>query len=1157
MSARASVASRVAAHGPAIPDHLRERQSKASDPACSIWVSANAGSGKTHVLTQRVIRLLLGGVAPSRILCLTFTKAAAAQMATRVFDTLSGWTALADGELRAAILATGAPPPDATDLVLARRLFTRTVETPGGLKIQTIHAFCERLLHLFPFEANVPARFTVTDDLRAGEMLGLARRGAIEAAQRSTGAAGMALALVADLAGPAGIEGLIAQAIARRAAARRAGSDVQPTLRRRLGGGDEASPTEVRRAMVRDGIAPARWPDLAAAFAAAGGASDAAQADRLRAAAAALARNDDAIACAAYRAVFFGADKARERLLTKAVATANPGLKEELHAEQGRLARLDDELRIAEAVERTDALLVLADATLERYRQAKIAGGLLDFDDLIERTLALLRRSDAGWVLHKLDAGIDHVLVDEAQDTSEAQWQILERLTGDFASGAGAGARRRSFFVVGDDKQSIFSFQGAAPLMFDRMRLAFERRFRAGAVPFERVMLKTSFRSVPGILGAVDTVFERAAHQDGLVRAPDVWPVHESIKTLPGLVEVWPRVKAEAEPDPADWAIPLDVAGERDPASTVADRIALRIKAMLAHDSADHVHDKTGARRPVRPGDVLILVRTRNSFFEAMIRALKRHYVPVAGADRLDVANHIAVMDLVAAGRTALLPADDLSLACVLKSPLFGLDDDDLIALAPGRAGTLMAALAASSAPRHRAARETLQLWGERAAATTPFAFYIELLGRDGGRRRMEARLGAEAHDAIDEFLRLALNHEGLGAPSLGAFLAEVEALDTTVKRDMEGPGAFVRVMTVHAAKGLEAKVVFLPDTCGVPAPRLDPVVFDLNKDTGEPPLLVWSPLKKEDPPAVAAARAAERQAAMGEYRRLLYVALTRAEERLYIAGFNGAREPPPECWNAMVAVSLGEHGEEVPAHWAEADSVRRIATPGTGAPAPRAAMEPAAQARFDWGPEWLFKPLPTRMVAPVLRPSRIGGLPGAGEGTAERRRALAYGSALHELLQHLPPLAPAARAGAGRAFLQARAHTFPVALHDAVLAEALGVIDAPALADLFAGTARAEVTVSGRLDAPGGGTREVDGTVDRLVVTAEAVIVADFKTGQPPAEIPRAYRDQVALYRRVLVPLWPGRAMRTLLVWTRGPVVVELDPADLDAAAAAVLAAP
>ena len=1011
----------------------------------------------------------------------------------------------------------------------------RTVETPGGLKIQTIHAFCERLLHLFPFEANVPARFEVADETRTQEMLSLAKRAAIAKAQRDGGPLGEALALVAEVAGAANFDALLGDAMRMRKAARRVG-DPQPALAAKLGAGVLASVEAVRRAMIEDGLAPARWPSLAEVFDT-GTARDSEQAARLRAAFAGIEAGAPlADIVAIHLKVFFDTKQApRGSLMTKRLASTHPDIATQLEAEQRRLIGLRDALKIAETVERTQALVAIVDAIIERYDNAKAASGLLDFDDLIDRTLALLERSDAGWVLHKLDAGIDHVLVDEAQDTSAAQWKILRELTGDFATGAGARARSRSFFVVGDEKQSIFSFQGAAPLMFDTMRGTFERSFKAGRMPFERVCLNVSFRSTPGILAAVDTLFDLAPHRDGLVSSHDIWPIHESLKQeLPSLVEIWPPLGAVATAEPEDWTIPLDIKSEHDPASTVAERVARKIKAMVAPASGEYVHEGR-ARREVRAGDILILVRTRNAFFEAVIRALKAHGVPVAGADRLDVANHIAVMDLLAAGRVALLPRDDLSLACVLKSPLFGFADDDLIALAPGRPGALVDALAASPDPRHRAAHATVARWVARAAGATPFAFYVELLGRDGGRKAMESRLGPEAHDAIDEFLRLALTHESEGAPSLPSFLSDIEALESSIKRDMEGAGNAVRVMTVHAAKGLEAKIVFLPDTCAVPDARLDPKVFDLADEAEPGPLLAWSPRQGDDPLPVATARDAARKASMREYRRLLYVAMTRAEERLYIAGFYNVKKPPGDCWGAMVAAAFGE-AEEMAAPWGDGATILRIARSGSveSGLAPPVTQE---QGVLGCRPPWLYVPVaPMPGAAAPQRPSRMAAAP-----SAERRAALAYGEMLHLLLQYLPAQPHAERAAKARAYLAARSGSVPRPLHEALIAEALAVVAMPELAALFTPQARAEVAVVGRVAQPDGGSLEVSGKVDRLVVLPDAVLVADFKSGPPDAEVPAEYRRQMGLYRQILAPLWPDRPVRTVLIWTRGPRVVEV----------------
>jgi ATP-dependent helicase/nuclease subunit A len=855
-----------------VPSEAIGKQHSASNPDQSVWVSANAGSGKTHVLASRVIRLLLQGVAPSKILCLTFTKAAAANMASGVFDKLAIWTQLADGDLSAEIHAVGAPKPGSRDLYAARKLFARTLETPGGLKIQTIHAFCERLLHLFPFEANVPARFEVLDEQGQAEVLQRARQAVLTEATSGKGAFSAALERLNDECGPEGFDGLIKETMRQSAISRaRWPHDPVETLRRSLDLAEGRDRACIEREMVEGGITPDRWNDLAVILER-GSANDRKKAALFRKAALTYQSPRfegafaDCVDC--YLGIFFiddGHGSRAKSLMTNGLLEKHPDIGTELCAEQERLERLREERKAAATLDRTRVLIEIASAIFKRYGEQKSTHGVLDFDDLIDKTLALLQRSEARWVLYKLDSGIDHVLVDEAQDTSESQWKILEELTGDFAAGQGQSRVPRTFFAVGDEKQSIFSFQGAVPRMFDEMRLKFGKRFSDSGQSFERVPLNASFRSAPGVLAAIDKVFEHGEHKTGVITDGDVWRPHQALKhQLPALVELWPLVRPQPNENPRAWTLPLDLLDEQDPANLVAQRIAQKIAYLIAPNSGECVHDSgTLERRPVRPGDILVLVRTRGPFFEAMIRALKKNHIQTAGADRFELAQHIAVMDLIAAGRASLLPHDDLTLACVLKSPLIGLDDDDLIALAPSRAAaSLFDALQVSADPKHAAAAEQLALWRARAGGG-PFAFYAALLGADGGRRAIEAQLGQEAGDVIDEFLNLAITQEGRAAASLAAFLNDLAGVEYSIKRDMETGGDAVRVMTVHAAKGLEAKIVFLPDTCSVPSPRHDPKVFTLRTHVLGEETIAWSPGKDQDCGPIAAARARAREDAM------------------------------------------------------------------------------------------------------------------------------------------------------------------------------------------------------------------------------------------------------------------------------------------------------
>ncbi|MCI4679745.1 double-strand break repair helicase AddA [Rhodoblastus acidophilus] len=1137
-----------------IPEATRARQALASDPKNSAWVSANAGSGKTHVLAQRVIRLLLAGVAPGRILCLTFTKAAAANMAARVFQTLAKWTALDDEALREAIGSTGAGRPrERNELDFARKLFARAVETPGGLKIQTIHAFCERVLHAAPFEANVAAGFAVVEDVEQQQLIARARRETLRQAEHDQ-RLGAALARVAQDAGLV-FDKLLNEALSRRAAFRAAAPGA---LSAALGVAPGETPEALRGAMLEQGVGPRRWLDFAA-FLRGGKKTDAANAEAFEQAHRAWkAGAFDAAREALFTVFFTLKGEPAKKLLTADLAKARPDLLDELTREQDRLNMLRGKIKAAETAERSLALIVVVNAILDRYESIKAERQILDFEDLIARTGEMLKRSSARWILQKLDAGIDHILVDEAQDTSAAQWDILDLLSGDFFAGAGQARRLRSFFAVGDEKQSIFSFQGAEPKLFATKKAEFQKRAKAAQMPFEPVELTLSFRSAPGVLEAVDKVFEKPEHFRGLSAQEDhVRTVHEALKRdLPARIEIWNVIEPGEKEESRDWRLPLDFRDEADPPVADARRIAETIRLWLQPGSGETVHED-GARRALRPGDIMILVRRRDAFFDAMIRALREKGVPAAGADRLQLAQHIAVMDLVAIGRAALLPEDDLTLATALKTPVFGFDDEDLLCVAPLRRGALQEALRASGEKRFQEACARLDLLRRLGRALPPFAFFARLLGPLGARRAFLSRLGPEAGDALDEFLNLAFAHERARAPSLAAFLGEVAGLDVSIKRDMDLTSSFVRVMTVHAAKGLEAKIVFLPDVCGAPAANQDGALFPLATAKGDQ--LAWSPKKDFDCAAVADARQKRQELAGEEYRRLLYVAMTRAEERLYVAGHRGARAIAPESWRAMIENALGEGAVEAPAPWGGDEKVMRFGPPETVLEAPAAA--PAREeTRAAPPPAWLFAPAAAELAAPPpLRPSSA--FEGADQRAAEaapspqRAQALEEGRLVHRLLQFLPDLPRDARRAAALRDLAAQG---PGAGRvEKLVAAAIAVLDDPRLEPLFGARSIAEARIAARLEKPGGGFVEIVGAIDRMAETEDGVWLADYKTGAPSPERRPAHVAQLALYRAGAARLYPGKRVRCVLIHAGGPVVEEIPAAELDAALEAALRLP
>jgi len=1097
-------------------DNASARQRRASDPALSAWVSANAGSGKTHVLALRVIRLLLTGAAPSKILCLTFTKAAAANMAERVFDRLSKWTQLDDSDLAADIVGAGAPKPGPADLERARKLFARVLETPGGLKIQTIHAFCERVLHLFPFEANVPAAFRALDERDSAVLRDLSQAHVFAGAERDV-TLSEALARVAAAVGAEGFAPLIAETarLSDDFAAQGTPDAYARKLAERLGlkpGEDEAG---IAREMLSVGAAV--WKRWAQALAQ-GSTNDRKLADVLTAAA---ALNDDETRLPLYLNAFLTEKQTpRKVLATRATTERFPDIVFALYEERDRLFALLDKKRAAAAVARSRDLLLISRACETAYRRAKADRSALDFDDLIAKTQNLFERGDAAWVLFKLDRGVEHILVDEAQDTSRAQWSILAKLAEDFLSGMGVGAQGRTFFAVGDEKQSIFSFQGAEPHLFDEQRRFFARAHVNAKLPFVEQPLIHSFRSSPVVLDAVDKVFGVAEVWRGVSAADPSAPPHAAIRDYPGLVEIWPTLALDPPPEPGEWKLPLDAQKLTHPSQVLADRIAEQIARWTAPGSPERIIGGAGPR-PIRPGDVLILVRSRGLLFEALTRALRRQNVPAAGADRLTLAAHIAVLDLCAAARAALHPDDDLSLAAVLKSPLIGLNDEALIRLCPSRPGSLSAALAAN--PDFAAAAGKLAAWRARAGLG-PFDFFARLLGAEGGRRALVGRLGPEAGDVIDEFLARALAHERGEAPSLTRFLSEIEAADSEIKRDMEAGVDQVRVMTVHAAKGLEAPIVFLPDTGGAPTGRFDPKWLRLP---GAAPLFVWAPSAADDCEAMAGARALAREGAAGEHRRLLYVAMTRAAQRLVVSGFRGPKEPPPDNWASLIGAGLAPHAQPIPSWWSPPETILRLGRGATGAgeAASTLPLTPPPP------PDWAGAPAPREIVyAPAAPARRV-----AGEVGPERLARIEEGRLAHRLMQSLPALPPERRRPAALAFVA----RFPLARDD--LAERLlALIETPALAPLFGEGSRAEVGFAARMAGA-----LVEGRIDRLAVAGDEVWIADFKTGS--AVVRAEYRRQLALYRAAVEAMFPGFKIRAFLLWLDSSKFEELPASTLD----------
>jgi len=1138
-----------------LPEELQPEaaQRRASDPAASAWVGASAGSGKTKVLADRVVRLLLDGIKPQKILCLTFTRAAAAEMAIRITQQLGRWATCDDDALRRDLDDLQGAPPAPKQLDEARRLFARVLSCPGGMRIRTIHAFGQEILRRFPLEAGLPPHFVVLDEPDAQVLQREAQDDLLQAAAAGPNSReGKALqTLVRDL-GEDSFTAILREATKDpqrlNAALEKAGG--LPQLIAHMRGLLALAPDEDEATLLRRGTNDKAVPckDLlyAAQLLCDKGSKKYKARGQVMLDWLAMPQAARVGAFEAYARAFLTAKyEPFDDVANKEILAAHPDVENILGREAARLMSLYERLDTVHMADQTAAVLTLCGALNERYAARKAVQAALDYDDLIRRTNALLHRHGiAPWVLFKLDGGVDHILVDEAQDTSPEQWQIIATLADEFFAGSGAReGQNRTLFIVGDEKQSIYSFLKADPDEFARMREHFRQRITAALKDYNEVPMNVSFRSAPAVLRAVDAVFEADAARQGVAHTPITH--HPFRREAAGHVEVWPLLPAhEKEKTETDaWELPVGYEPERDPAAELAGLIAKQIQQWVKDGLT--IYDRAAKQdRLLLPGDVMILVRRRDRFVDHLVRKLKDLRVPVTGVDRMQLTSQLAVMDLMALLQFSLLPEDDLTLATVLRGPLLGCSEEQLMALAIDRKGALWQSLLekAENDAAFVPVRDYLQRCLAAADKVSPFAMLARLLNEPcpadeiSGRRALLARLGPDAQDPIDELLNAAQDFSARHTPSLQAFLHWLNAAESEIKREMDHGAGRVRITTVHAAKGLEAPIVILPDTTSTPRKN------DLPKFLWHPDYHL--PFYVPRDPANAMLRALRdtaRQKQMEEYRRLFYVALTRAADRLYVCGYETARQDnADESWYALISGALKTLHEpsSVPKKFVVKPAIVLADPPLLKKETRRGKKSVVAKTETPL-PAWAFRPPPPEPTPPrPLTPSR------ASEDEppmiSPRDELLARGRIIHRLLQSLPDVTQAEQEKIAARFLANPQHNLTQAQQTEISREVLALLKNTAFEPLFGPNSRAEVPIVGRI-----GNNLIAGQVDRLCVKDDSVWIVDYKTNRPPPEsvedIPTLYRKQLAAYRAVLQEIYPDKDVRCFLLWTYGPRLMEV----------------
>ena len=1115
---------------------LMHQQALAADPTAHASLSASAGTGKTQVLTARVLRLLLNGARPESILCLTFTKAAAAEMANRIGDRLAEWVRIKRSQLWIDLEALGERPNDRL-IERARQLFARVLDCPGGLKIQTIHAFAQSLLAAFPAEAGIVPGFQPIEGRAEQELVRRTLADLLSDAE-----AGGDSGLIRDvqvLSRRLGENGAVEylQACARKAGALNALGDpgqIEAKVRKLMELPEE-SPEDYIAARCGDDQLDC---NLLRAVA---------EANRKWGTPTGLGHAETIEQWLSLTPIERASALSQVFKVTKRVYPGQSKAEPYYEEHAGRIANLvGDLLQLqngARLAAEMAAGLRAGQAFANAYTHAKRAAGVADFNDLIEWTRGLLSQPGMGdWVRYKLDRQVDHVLVDEAQDTNAAQWDIIEQLVEEYFSGSSEAEQRvRTLFMVGDFKQAIYGFQGTDPSRFREARETFKRRaamatgddlfsYRQQAQEFRDLSVAASFRSAQAVLDVVDAVIGALGPAAmGLDELPPPHRAHHHRRA--GSLELWHPFAIEESPDDSDegeerWISIRD--------RKYADALADRIKRMIADAPV-----LASTERPLRPGDILVLVRSRGELASLIVARLFTAGVPVAGVDRLHLHEPLAVQDLLAAVKFAVQPNDDLSLACLLVSPLIGWDQERLRELAYGRAGSLWRALrerAGEFPDAYAPLAELLRI----ADFTTPSRFLEEILtGPMQGRRKLYSRLGMAARDPIDELMNSAIEFERKETASLERFVSWFSRGTVDVQRDPGQPANEVRVMTVHGAKGLEAPVVILADaTADLARLGRAPLTVDVPLDGVVAPLL--RPKKDERRPPFEEIIVKDEQRDLEEHWRLLYVALTRAADRLIVSGVrpkgrkDGADPRPPNCWHRIVEQAMTP-----------------IAAPGIGhvmldygcgeQPAARRTKSktevPAAVV-----PAWAQRPAPPEARPPrPLAPSAIGVDDEAAPPPSEAMRAAALrGTLIHRLLERLVEVDRQRQRDVALDWLGRSAGVMDEVLRSDIADQVCRILSDPQLAPLFGPGSLGEAPLAATL-ADG---RVVAGTVDRLLVEEHRVSVLDFKTGRVPERedrIPGAHRAQMEAYAEALRVIFPDREIRAALLYTGGPQLFEV----------------
>jgi ATP-dependent helicase/nuclease subunit A len=1098
-----------------------------ADPSYSLWVSASAGTGKTKILIDRVLSLLVQGIEINKILCMTFTNAAAQEMLERIYQETTNWIAHSETELFICLEKLLHRPPAPQEMRKATSLLEDITHPLNILKVKTIHSFCSDIAHKFALEMDLNPSIQILDHTELKAFIKEVKsRIFLKKEIFNTG-----LNIISQIT-EAKLEEIIEVIITSKTKLEAVFCNDIDTIENKLKYLFKCNNLSNIEELLKDFCNHTTHSKLLPLgnIIKAGGITDLDKAQRIEswlnsALEIKISKIEDYLSC------FLKKDGEKLKKVFSLGVTSKLDISL-LDTIQDLCYEYIENKKSLCLIENTKLFLKLSQFVLEQYQQYKKSKNSLDYNDLITKTANILRSENmSNWILYKLDHQIEHILVDEAQDTSAEQWLIIDSLSTEFFSGVSAIEVPRSIFIVGDEKQSIFSFQGANPEIFNLMQQYFKERILASTGKFAEITLDTSFRSAPIILDCVDKVFNDPILQRSVTTKPHI--LHTAHRSnYEGSIEVWPLVKSIKLDSykHESWNLPVKRVEKYNASKVLAKLLALKIKEWLSKGKFLSSYD-----RNLLPSDIMVLVRKRSEFIDHFIDYCKKFHIPISGKDRINLKDQIVFEDLLSLAKFALLPEDDLNLACLLKSPIIGITEEELFQLCHTRHSSVWNSLIEKQTTNKRFKKitEELMLYFNMADFMSPFEFFYKVLEIYDGKKKFISRLGLQVTDILEEFLRQAEKFEKDANISLQSFVIWIERNTFDTKNQTSSLNT-IQIMTVHSAKGLQAPVVILADPMDIPENNellywLDDIPVWPAKQSllnQECTLLKQQYLKQQ----------------LDEYYRLLYVALTRAEDELIICGYEKLSVLSSNSWYQLLWQKLYTDS-----------SLKMFECLGD--------MEIEAFTSpyyIKLGAQHMFYPLstentsqatllPSFLEEPFIEAAHKYFKPTESIETSDENFFL-KGQVMHRLLEFLPSIPQDYHRSLAASLLQSLSlPTLEVGLDN----KALTILNDKNFDFIFYNkNSIAEVNIAGYLEILGE-TFFVSGKIDRLILEENEVIIIDYKTNKilpkTEADIKLSYLKQILTYRQLIKKIFPQKNIRIMLLWTEEKNLMEISPKFID----------